>query len=71
VFGNLRREREAAEPLDARPKITDASCPGDQIKELILSEVGEPGLASGPLSRDPPAVPVAPLGEDSARRLGG
>src|SRR5690242_16982840 len=49
-FGYLRREREAAEPLDARPKITDADRAGYQTGQLLLAEVREPGLAGGPLS---------------------
>jgi hypothetical protein len=62
--GDLRREREAAEPLDANRKISDTGRAGDQIRELPFAEVGEPGLARRPPSRDSPAVAAAPLGED-------
>jgi hypothetical protein len=49
-FGDLRREREAAEPLNAHRKITGSGCTGDQAGELTLAEVGESGLTSDPLS---------------------
>ncbi len=49
-FGDLRREREAPQPLDARPEFTDAGSTGDQINELSLAKAGEPRLASGPFS---------------------
>src|SRR5690349_962598 len=48
--GYLRREREAAEPLDACPEITDAGRAGDQTGQLMLTKVSEPGLADSPLS---------------------